>query len=129
MMEARKTVTVVFSDVSSSTSLGERLDPEALRHVMERYFAEARSVLERHGGTVEKFIGDAVMACFGVPTAHEDDALRAVRAVAELRERLAVLNEELAREPGVRLGVRTGVNTRRSWATRRAGSSSPRAMR
>jgi class 3 adenylate cyclase/tetratricopeptide (TPR) repeat protein len=111
VVEARKTVTIVFVDVSGSTSLGERLDPEALRRVMERYFAEARSVLERHGGTVEKFIGDAVMACFGIPAAHEDDALRAVRAAAELRERLAALNEEFAREPGVRLRVRTGVNT------------------
>jgi class 3 adenylate cyclase len=111
MVEVRKTVTVVFSDVSGSTSLGEQLDPEALRHVMERYFVEARTVLERHGGTVEKFIGDAVMACFGVPTAHEDDALRAVKAAAEMKDRLVLLNEEFAREPGVRLGVRTGVNT------------------
>jgi class 3 adenylate cyclase/tetratricopeptide (TPR) repeat protein len=111
MVEVRKTVTVVFSDVSGSTSLGEQLDPEALRRVLERYFAETRSVLERHGGTVEKFIGDAVMACFGVPAAHEDDALRAVRAAAEVGERIAALNEELAQEPGVRLGVRTGVNT------------------
>jgi class 3 adenylate cyclase len=111
VVEARKTVTIVFADVSGSTSLGERLDPEALRRVMERYFAEARSVLERHGGTVEKFIGDAVMACFGIPAAHEDDALRAVRAAAELRERLAALNEEFTRQPGVRLRVRTGVNT------------------
>jgi class 3 adenylate cyclase/tetratricopeptide (TPR) repeat protein len=111
MAEARKTVTVVFTDVTGSTSLGERLDPEALRRVMERYFGATRSVLERHGGMVEKFIGDAVMAVFGIPTTHEDDALRAVKAAAEMRERLAVLNTEIARERGVRLTVRTGINT------------------
>jgi class 3 adenylate cyclase/tetratricopeptide (TPR) repeat protein len=109
--EARKTVTVVFSDVSGSTALGERLDPEALRRVMERYFSEARTAFERHGGTVEKFIGDAVMAVFGIPAAHEDDALRAVRAAQELREAMTRLNADLRREWGVTLGVRTGINT------------------
>jgi predicted ATPase/class 3 adenylate cyclase len=109
--ESRKTVTIVFSDVSGSTSLGERLDPETARRVMERYFAETRSVLEGHGGTVEKFIGDAVMAVFGIPQLHEDDALRAVRAAAELRERLADLNEGLERDWGVQIAVRTGVNS------------------
>ena len=109
--EARKTVTVVFTDVTGSTSLGEELDPEALRGVMGRYFETAQAVLERHGGTVEKFIGDAVMAVFGIPTMHEDDALRAVRAAAELRERLEGLNEELEQERGVRIALRTGVNT------------------
>jgi class 3 adenylate cyclase len=94
--EVRKTVTVVFTDVTGSTSLGEQLDPESLRHVMTRYFDEMRTVLERHGGSVEKFIGDAVMAVFGSPTVHEDDALRAVRAAAEMREALHRLNEELA---------------------------------
>jgi class 3 adenylate cyclase/tetratricopeptide (TPR) repeat protein len=111
MAETRRTVTVVFADVSDSTALGEHLDPEALRRVMERYFAEARTAFERHGGTVEKFIGDAVMAVFGIPVAHEDDALRAVRAATEMRMRLAELNEELARERGVTLTVRTGINT------------------
>jgi class 3 adenylate cyclase/tetratricopeptide (TPR) repeat protein len=111
MAEGRKTVTVVFADVAGSTELGERLDPEALRRVMERYFATARAVLARHGGTVEKFIGDAVVAVFGIPAAHEDDALRAVRAAAEMREALATLNEELSRERDVTLAVRTGVNT------------------
>lgn len=109
--EARKTVTVVFSDVAGSTSLGEDRDPESVRRVMARYFEQARTVLERHGGTVEKFIGDAVMAVFGIPTLHEDDALRAVRAAAELRERLADLNEELGRDWGIRLETRTAVNT------------------
>ena len=70
----------MFSDVTGSTALGERLDPESLREVMARYFDEMRAAIERHGGTVEKFIGDAVMAVFGIPQLHEDDALRAVRA-------------------------------------------------
>jgi class 3 adenylate cyclase/tetratricopeptide (TPR) repeat protein len=109
--EMRKTVTVVFSDVTGSTALGERLDPESLRRVMGRYFDEMKGVVEGHGGTVEKFIGDAVMAVFGIPVVHEDDALRAVRAAAEMRERLAELNEELERQWGVRIDVRTGVNT------------------
>ncbi len=111
MAEARKTVTIVFSDVSGSTALGEQLDPETVRRVMRRYFDEARAVLEHHGGTVEKFIGDAVMAVFGIPQLHEDDALRAVRAAAELRERLVRLNEELTGDWGVQIAVRTGVNT------------------
>ena len=109
--ETRKTVTIVFSDLAGSTSMGERLDPESVRRVMSRYFAEMRSALERHGGTVEKFIGDAVMAVFGVPTLHEDDALRAVRATADMRNSLAALNDDLEQKWGVRLQVRTGVNT------------------
>jgi class 3 adenylate cyclase len=96
--EVRKTVTVVFADVTGSTALGEQLDPESLRRVMARYFDTARVCLERHGATVEKFIGDAVMAVFGVPTVHEDDALRAVRGASELRESLTSLNEELERD-------------------------------
>src|SRR5215211_5086557 len=82
--EARKTVTVVFADVVGSTELGERLDPETVRQVMVRYFQTLRRVLERHGCTVEKFIGDAVMAVFGIPVVHEDDALRATRAAVEM---------------------------------------------
>ncbi len=109
--EVRKNVTVLFADVTGSTSLGERLDPESLRNVMSRYFDLARTVVQRHGGTVEKFIGDAVMAVFGVPAAHEDDALRAVRAATEMRENLAALNDELERGSGVRLETRTGVNS------------------
>ena len=87
--EVRKTVTVLFCDVTGSTSLGEQLDPESLRALMSRFFEEMRAVLERHGGTVEKYIGDAVMAVFGIPVVHEDDALRAVRAAAEMRDALA----------------------------------------
>jgi class 3 adenylate cyclase/tetratricopeptide (TPR) repeat protein len=105
--ETRKTVTVLFCDVAGSTALGERLDPESLRRVMRRYFAEMSAVVARHGGRVEKFIGDAVMAVFGLPRVHEDDALRAVRAAAEIRERLPSVAEEV----GVTLTWRTGVNT------------------
>src|SRR2546423_9823563 len=109
--EVRKTVTVLFSDVVGSTPLGERLDPESLRRLMARYFDEMRAALEGHGGTVEKFIGDAVMAVFGVPTLHEDDALRAVRAAVEMRERLAALNEKLVEAYGVDLQIRIGHHT------------------
>ena len=109
--EIRKTVTVVFTDVTGSTAMGERLDPESLRRVMSRYFVTMREVLERHGGTVEKFIGDAIVAVFGVPSLHEDDALRAVRAAADMRAALAALNEELLSDWGVTIAVRTGVNT------------------
>jgi class 3 adenylate cyclase/tetratricopeptide (TPR) repeat protein len=109
--EVRKVVTVLFCDVSGSTALGERIDPESLRRVMSRYFETAKAIVERHGGTVEKFIGDAVMAVFGVPTVHEDDALRAVRAAGELRGGLGGLNEELERDYGTRLELRMGVNT------------------
>ena len=111
MAVSRRTVTVLFADVADSTPLGERLDPEILRQVMSRWFERMSEVLERHGGTVEKFIGDAVMAVFGIPELHEDDALRAVRAATELRAALAQLNEELERELGVHIGIRVGVNT------------------
>ena len=104
-------MTVLFSDVTGSTALGERLDPESLRAVMARYFELARRVVERHGGTVEKFIGDAVMAVFGVPVLHEDDALRATRAASDLRAGLAGLNDNLERDYGTRLELRIGVNT------------------
>ena len=104
-------VTVVFTDVADSTALGERLDPESLRRVMWRYFDTMQATLERHGGTVEKFIGDAIVTVFGVPAVHEDDALRAVRAALEMREALESVNESLSREYGVRIGARTGVNT------------------
>jgi len=109
--EVRKTVTIVFSDLKGSTAMGEKLDSEAVREVMTRYFDEMREALERHGGTVEKYIGDAIMAVFGLPRVHEDDALRAVRAAAEMREHLAALNEELEERWGVTVGNRTGVNT------------------
>jgi class 3 adenylate cyclase/tetratricopeptide (TPR) repeat protein len=109
--ELRKTVTVLFCDVTGSTALGERLDPESLRRVMARYFEAMKAVIERHGGTVEKFIGDAVMAVFGVPVLHEDDALRGLRAAAEMRQAVTDLNEELERDYGTMLELRIGVNT------------------
>ena len=109
--ETRKTVTVVFCDITGSTALGERLDPESLRDVQSRYFEAMRLAIERHGGSVEKFIGDAVMAVFGIPFLHEDDALRAVRAAVGMREAVEVLNADLDREWGVTIATRTGVNT------------------
>ena len=110
-MAARKTVTVVFCDIANYTPLGEALDPEVLRNVMEQYFSVVRRELERHGGTVEKFIGDAAMAVFGIPVVHDDDALRAVRAAVDMRTALGGLNRELEERHGVRLAIRTGVNT------------------
>ena len=98
----RKTVTVLFCDVTGSTALGESVDPEALRGLLARYFERMKTIVERHGGTVEKFIGDAVMAVFGAPVAHEDDALRAVRAGAEMRAALPELGVQ------ARIGVNTG---------------------
>jgi len=109
--EVRKTVTIVFSDLESSTALAESIDPESLREIMNRYFGAMRDVLERHGGVVEKYIGDAIMAVFGLPRVHEDDAVRAVRAAADMQRALARLNEELEAGWGVRLANRTGVNT------------------
>jgi len=111
MRESRRTVTVLFSDIVGSTDLGEQLDPEAVWQVMTRYFSTMQGVIEGHGGTVEKFIGDAIMAVFGLPQVHEDDALRAVRAAAEMREALADLNAQLRGERGVEIAARTGINT------------------
>ena len=107
----RRIVTLVFADVTGSTALGERLDAEAVRLAMTRFFEIASTALDRHGGTVEKFIGDAVMAAFGIPVMHEDDALRALRAAVELRDEARSLGAEVARRHGVELGVRIGVNT------------------
>ncbi len=101
LREQRKTVTVLFCDVVGSTALGESTDPEAMRLLLARYFERMRAIVERHGGTVEKFIGDAVMAVFGVPLLHEDDALRAVRAAVEMQDVL----------PGLGVEGRIGVNT------------------
>jgi class 3 adenylate cyclase len=100
--EYRKVVTVLFCDVVGSTALGESVDPEALRALLGRYFDEMKVIVERHGGTVEKFIGDAVMAVFGVPQLHEDDALRAVRAAVEMRDALPELGVQ------ARIGINTG---------------------
>ena len=102
---------MVFSDLTGSTALGELLDPESLSRVMSRYYEAMRAVVLHHGGTVEKFAGDAIMAVFGIPIAHEDVALRAVRTAAGMHATLAELNERLDREAGVRLELHTGVNT------------------
>jgi class 3 adenylate cyclase/tetratricopeptide (TPR) repeat protein len=109
--ETRPTVTLVTSDLKGSTALGERLDPEALREVLNRYFAVMRAVFESHGGRIEKIIGDAIVAVFGLPEPAEDDALRAVEAAAESMRALATLNDELEAGWGVRLVTRTGVAT------------------
>src|SRR5436305_1643049 len=105
--EARKIVTALFCDVAGSTALGERLDPEALHNVLSRYFEAIAAIIERHGGTVQKYAGDAVLAVFGVPRVREDDALRAVRAAAEISDQLPAI----AADTGVALALRTGVNT------------------
>ena len=108
--EERKVVSILFADLVGSTSLAEELDPEDVRATLSPYYLRLRSELERHGGTVEKFIGDAVMAVFGLPTVHEDDALRAVRAGLGIRGRVrrlclaAGIDEPLE----VRVGVESG---------------------
>ena len=117
MAEERRLVTILFSDVAGSTALGEELDPEDLRALLGRYYAIAKEVVAEHGGTLEKFIGDAVMAVFGLPTAHGDDAVRAIAAAQQLRDRVraeATLGE--------RLPIRIGLNTGEVVATRDASS-------
>src|SRR5204862_33617 len=109
--EERKVATVLFADVTGSTALGERLDPESLKEVMGSYFGAMRQEIEAEGGTVEKFIGDAVMAAFGVPIAHEDDPARALRAARRMLDRLEELNRDLMAAHGVELRIRVGVNT------------------
>src|SRR5256714_3128823 len=107
MPEERRLVTVLFADVVGSTALGSENDPEVVRAVLQRYFRRMSEVAEAHGGTVEKFIGDAVMAVFGVPTLHDDDAERAVRAALAMRSAMS----EMAAEDGPPIEVRIGVNT------------------
>jgi class 3 adenylate cyclase/tetratricopeptide (TPR) repeat protein len=103
--------TLVFCDLVGSTALGERVDPEALQELLALYFGEMQAGLKRHGGSVEKFIGDAVVGVFGVPVAQEDDALRACRAALEMQERVGALNPELEERFGTRVEVRVGVNS------------------
>ena len=105
--DRRKTVTILFADVVDSSALAAELDPEVLRGVMRSYFDVVQQVVERHGGTVEKFIGDAAMAVFGIPEVHEDDALRAVRAASELHEAIA----EVEADRGIAIGICVGINT------------------
>jgi class 3 adenylate cyclase/tetratricopeptide (TPR) repeat protein len=110
-LEVRKTVTILFCDVVGSTSLTEATDPETTRRVMARYAGAMADVVQHYGGTVERFRGDEVMAVFGIPAVHEDDALRAVRAAVEMQRRLAALNDELRDTWGVQLACRIGINT------------------
>src|SRR6201987_3211598 len=106
--EERKVVTILFTDLVGSTARAEGLDPEDVSATLSAYYAQLRAELERHGGTVEKFIGDAVMAVFGAPVAHEDDAERAVRAGLQALEAIEELN---AADPALALQVRVGINT------------------
>jgi predicted ATPase/class 3 adenylate cyclase len=115
--ELRKTVTIIFSDLKGSTSLGEMIDPEALHEIKNRYFDAMADVLGRHGGKIEKYIGDAIMAVFGLPKVREDDALRAVRAALGMQETLHRINEDFQRQYGVMLQARMGVNTGEVVAT------------
>jgi class 3 adenylate cyclase len=107
----RRMVTAVMAQIQASTLTGQRIDPETERDPLDRGFERMTTVLEGHGGLAERVVGDAVMAVFGVPVAHEDDALRAVRATAEMRDALVGVNQILERERGVKLTFRTGVNT------------------
>ncbi|MFE0170881.1 adenylate/guanylate cyclase domain-containing protein [Streptomyces sp. NPDC059002] len=109
--QSRKTVTIVFCDMVGSTALSERLDAEALRHVMLRYYAVLSDCLERHGGTVEKYIGDAVMAVFGIPAVREDDALRAARAALDILAAVRTFGDDALDAHGVRVAVRIGIHT------------------
>jgi class 3 adenylate cyclase/tetratricopeptide (TPR) repeat protein len=115
--ELRKTVTIIFSDLKGSTALAERIDPEALHEIKNRYFDAMAGVLAQHGGKIEKYIGDAIMAVFGLPKVREDDALRAVRAANGMQQALARINVDLERAYGITLENRTGVNTGEVVAT------------
>jgi class 3 adenylate cyclase len=106
--QERKVVTVVYADLVGSTARAERLDPEDVRAVLAPFHRRLRKELERYGGTVEKYIGDAVVGLFGAPVAHEDDPERAVRAALAIQDAIARLNEE---DPGLELEVRVGVAT------------------
>ncbi|HET7700033.1 MAG TPA: adenylate/guanylate cyclase domain-containing protein [Candidatus Limnocylindria bacterium] len=109
--EQRKVVTILFADLSGSTPLGERLDPEDLRRILASYFNQLARQIRRYEGTIDKYIGDAVMAVFGAPLSHEDDAERAIRAALAMRDGIAKLNDDLERAHGVRLALRIGINT------------------
>ncbi|HSK93130.1 MAG TPA: adenylate/guanylate cyclase domain-containing protein, partial [Candidatus Angelobacter sp.] len=110
-VEERKVLTVVFCDLKDSTALGESIDPEAMGEVLDLYFTAMTRVLKRHGGSVQKFIGDAIVAAFGIPVVHEDDALRACRAATEMLVALERLNRQLSAGYGIELAVRVGVHT------------------
>src|SRR5919198_863155 len=109
--EERKLVTILFADVTGSTALGEQLDPERLRVLLSAYFSAMSAVIESWGGSVEKFIGDAVMAVFGVPVIREDDSHRALRAALDMLARLEELNADFRERHGITLAIRVGVNS------------------
>jgi len=111
MLEERKLVTILFADVTGSTGLGEQLDPEQLRAILQRFFTVMAGVIEGWGGTVEKYAGDAILAVFGVPTAREDDPARALHTALEMQARLQALNDEFVKRHGIGLQIRIGVNT------------------
>ena len=110
-MQFRRLVTILFVDVVESMALAEALDPEALATVLRSYFETVSAAITRHGGAVEKYAGDAVMAVFGIPVSHEDDALRAARAALDLRAGIAALNERLVQDHGVGLETRIGIES------------------
>src|SRR5881296_362346 len=122
-LEERKVVTALFADLAASTELASRLDPEDLRAVLKPFFAAMVEEIEGYGGTVEKFIGDAVVAVFGVPVAHEDDAERAIRCALGMRTAVAGLNDTLRPRFGVELAVRIGVDTGEAVVTGRTADA------
>src|SRR5512140_1480335 len=111
LTEQRKVVTILFADLSGSTPLAEKLDPEELRAILGSYFGALARQIHRYEGTIDKYIGDAVMAVFGAPLSHEDDAERAIRAALTMQASIIRLNDDLERRYGVRLTLRIGVNT------------------
>src|SRR5260221_11102088 len=111
LLEQRKVVTIVFADLSGSTPLAEKLDPEELRTILGGYFGVLARQIQRYEGTIDKYVGDAVMAVFGAPISHEDDAERAIHAAVAMQASILSLNDDLDRQYGVRLALRIGVNT------------------
>src|SRR4029077_12402750 len=111
LQEDRRLVSVLFADLSGSTPLGERLDPEDLRRILGAFFAALVRPIQRYEGTVEKYMGDAVMGVFGAPVSHEDDAERPARAALEMQRALTLLNDWLEREHGRRLALRIGISS------------------
>jgi DNA-binding SARP family transcriptional activator len=116
-MQFRRLVTILFVDVVESMALAEALDPEALAAVLRRYFETVSTAIAHHGGVVEKYAGDAVMAAFGIPVSHEDDALRAARAALDVKAGMAALNEDLVRQHGIGLEIRVGLEAGEVVAT------------
>lgn len=125
LREMRRLVTVLFADLSGSTALAERLDPEDLRSILSAYFGVLARQIQRYGGTVDKYIGDAVMAVFGAPTGHEDDAERAISAALDMQQSIAHLNDDLERRYAIRLALRIGINTGEVVAGLLGGAAQP----